>query len=283
MADSSAATGLTVQEWDSNYYTEALNEHIFKPFMGTGTSSLIQVKSDLTKKPGDSVTYALVNKLSNAAVTGSSTLEGNEEDMVSRSFKATIDQYRNAVRIPVLEEQFSAIPLRNAAKDVLKDWSMELWRDQTITALGSINGVAYGSASEAQKDAWLVDNADRVLFGDAVSNGSYTDHSADLATVTAAMKLDSASLSLMKRIAKRASPRIRPIKARSGAKTSDAFVLFADSLCVRDLSLDTAFLQANREARMRGLSNPLFKGADYVWDNIAIYEVEDIASLGAVG
>lgn len=283
MADSSAATGLTVQQWDSQYFTEAINEHVFKPFMGMGTSDMIQVKEDLTKKPGDSVTYALVNKLTNSAVTGSSTLEGNEEDMTSRSFKVTIDQYRNAVRVPVLEEQFSAIPLRQAAKDVLKDWSLELWRDQTIEALGSINGVAYGTASEAQKDAWLVDNADRVLFGDAKSNGSYTDHSADLATVTAAMTLDSASISLMKRIAKTASPRIRPIKARSGSKTSDAFVLFANSLCVRDLANDSAFLQANREARLRGVSNPLFKGADYIWDNIAIYEVEDIASLGTVG
>ncbi len=283
MADTSASTGLTVQNWDDKYYLEAINEHVFKPFMGMGTSDLIQVKSDLTKKKGDSVTYALVNKLTNGAVTGSNTLEGNEEDMASRSFKVTIDQYRNAVRVPDLEEQFSAISLRNAAKDVLKDWSTELWRDQTITALGSINGVPYATATEPQRDAWLVDNADRVLFGDAVGNGGYTDHSADLATITAAMTLGSSELSLMKRLAKTASPRIRPIKARNGSKTSDAFVLFAGSLAIRDLASDTAFQQANREARMRGLSNPLFKGADYIWDNIAIYEVEDIASLGGVG
>ncbi len=283
MADSAAATGLTVQQWDSNYFTEAMNENVFKPFMGTGTSNLIQVKSQLEKKPGDSVTYALVNKLSNSAVTGSSTLEGNEEDMDSRSHKVTIDQYRNAVRVPVLEEQFSAIPLRNAAKDVLKDWSNDLIKDQVIAALGSVNGTAYGSVSEANKDIWLVDNADRVLFGDSVGNGSYTDHSADLATVTAAMTLGTAELSLMKRIAKTAAPRIRPVKARAGAKTSDAFVLFANSLQIRDLASETAFQQANRDARQRGMTNPLFKGADYVWDNIAIYEVEDIAGLGTVG
>jgi len=50
-----------------------------------------------------------------------------------------------------------------------------------ISALGSINGVAYGSASESAKDAWLVDNADRVLFGAAVGNNSANDHSASLA------------------------------------------------------------------------------------------------------
>jgi len=70
MADSTAATGLTVQQWDAKYFTEALNANIFKPYMGTKTNSIIQVKEDLTKKPGDAVTFALVNKLSGAAVTG---------------------------------------------------------------------------------------------------------------------------------------------------------------------------------------------------------------------
>ena len=43
--------------------------------------------------------------------------------------------------------------------------------------------MAYGTASEAQKDAWLVDNADRVLFGAAKSNNSSNDHSASLANI----------------------------------------------------------------------------------------------------
>ena len=37
-----------------------------------------------------------------------------------------------------------------------------------MQALASINGVNYACATEAQKDAWLVDNADRVLFGAAI-------------------------------------------------------------------------------------------------------------------
>jgi len=181
MADSAAATGLTVQQWDAKFFTESLNANIFAPFMGTAENSIIQVKEDLTKKKGDSITFSLVNKLAGSAVTGSNTLEGNEEDMDSRSFKVTVDQYRNAVRIPVLEEQFSAIPLRDAGRSVLMDWQMELTRDKIITALGSINGVAYGSATETQKDAWLVDNADRTLFGAAVGNNAANDHSACLA------------------------------------------------------------------------------------------------------
>ncbi len=287
MADSSAATGLTVQQWDAKYFTEALNANIFKPYMGTATNSVIQVKEDLTKKPGDSVTFSLVNKLSGSAVTGSSTLEGNEEEMDSRSLQVTIDQYRNAVRVPVFENKKSAIDLRNAAKDVLIDWNMELTRDKVISALGEINGVDYASANATQRDAWLVDNADRVLFGAAKSNNASNDHSAALLQIDNTNdQLTSSALSLMKRMAKTASPKIRPIKPRSGGATSDMYVLFAPSLLVRDLAQDSAFVQANREARARGKSNPIFAGADYIYDNIAIIEVEDIAvdsGAGAAG
>jgi N4-gp56 family major capsid protein len=284
MADTSAATGLTVQQWDAKFFTEALNANVFKPFMGTATNSVIQVKEDLTKKPGDSVTFSLVNKLTGAGVTGSSTLEGNEEAMISRSQKVTIDQKRHAVRVPVLEDQFSAIPLRNAAKDVLLDWSMELLRDDTIEAMNSILGVNYSSATEPNKDIWLTDNTDRVLFGALKSNLSAGDHSASLLNIdNTADKLTPDALSLMKRMAKTASPKIRPLKPRKGSVTSDSYVLFAPSLLVRDLSLNATFTQANREARARGKLNPLFAGADYIWDNIAIYEVEDIAIDAGAG
>jgi len=283
MADSSAATGLTVQQWDEKFFVDSLNASIFKPFMGSKSNSIINVKEDLTKKPGDSVTFSLVNALSNSAVTGSSTLEGNEEALVSRSQKVTIDQYRNAVRVPVLEDQFSAIPLRNAGGDALMNWEMELTRDKVITALGQINGVDYGSASEAQKDAWLVDNTDRVLFGAALSNHG-VDHSAALANIdNTADQLTPGALSLMKRIAKTASPKIGPIKPRNGGVTSDSYVMFVPSLVLRDLTNDSDFMQANREARQRGKQNPIFAGADYIYDNIAIIEVEDIGVLSGVG
>ena len=283
MADTSAVTGLTVQQWDAKFYMEALNSDIFKPFRGTAKNSIIQVNEQLTKSPGDSITFSLVNKLTGSGVTGSSTLEGNEEALDTRSQKVTIDQKRHAVRVPVLEDQFSSIPLREAARDALLDWSMELNRDDTIEALNSILGVNYSSASETNKDIWVVDNVDRVLFGKLNSNYNVT-HATALATLdNTDDKLTPDALSLMKRIAKTASPKIRPIKPRQGGVTSDSYVLFAPSLLVRDLALNSTFTQANREARARGKLNPLFSGADYIWDNIAIYEVEDIAIDAGAG
>ena len=283
MAETSISSGLTVQQWDENYFTEYLNQNFFKKFMGTGTNSMIQVKEDLTKKPGDAVTFTLINRLTGDAKGAAETLEGQEEDLSTRSQKLTVREYSHAVRWSAFEAQKTAIDLRQAHKDTLMDWNMELDRDLVIEALGSMNGTAYASASEALKDAWLVDNTDRVLFGALLSNHT-TDHSTALANIdTSADKLTPDAISLMKRIAKTANPRIRPIRPKSSIGGSDGYVLFAPTQMVRDLAANATFSQANRDAGIRGDTNKLFSGADYVWENIYIYEIEDIPSLGAVG
>lgn len=284
MATTTVPSGLTVQQWDDKYFREYLNNNWFKQFMGTGSSKMIQVKEDLTKKPGDSVTFTLMNRLTGEAKGANEALEGAEEDGSLRSFLVRVREYAHAVRFKKFEGQKTGIDLRQAHKDVLMDWNMELDRDLIIEALGSINGVVYSSASEAQKDAWLVDNADRVLFGAAISNNSGNDHSASLLNVdTTTDKLTPDAVSLMKRIAKTANPRIRPMKAKTSIGSSDSYILFAPTQMVRDLAANSTFLAANREARNRGMDNPLFTGADYVWENVFIYEMEDIPSLGAVG
>lgn len=281
MADTQAATGLTVQQWDSKFFTEYVRENRFKPVMGTNENAVIQLKNDLTKKVGDSVTFALVNRLTNAGITGSNTLEGNEEDMTSRSHKVTVDKIRNGVRVSEMQEQISAISLRNAARSVLKTWIMEKTRDDIIAAMGSINGTAYASASEANKDAWLVDNADRVLFGAAKSNNSANDHSASLANIdNTADKLTPGALSLMKRIATTASPKIRPVRT---TEDEQWYIVYANSLSFRDLKENTTITQAQREAMARGRTNPLFTGGDLMWDGMIIKEIEDIGILTGVG
>ena len=281
MADTRATAGLTPQQWDDEFFTQYVQESFFRSLMGTDENSIIQVKEDLTKKAGDSVTYALVNRLANAGVTGTQVLEGNEEDLISRSFRVYVEKIRHGVRVAEMEEQKSAIDLRNAGRAALKVWMMEKTRDQFITALGSINGVAYASATEAEKDAWLVDNADRVLFGAAVANNSSNDHSASLLNVDATTdKLTSASLSILKRMALLASPKIRPLTVNGGKRT---FAVYCHPYAFRDLQADTAMQAANRDARERGVDNPLFTGGDLIWDGMVIKQMDDLPIYVDVG
>ncbi|MBT8439716.1 MAG: DUF4043 family protein [Gammaproteobacteria bacterium] len=282
MANSTAATGLTAKQWDDKFFTEYFQSSVFAPEFGTSENSIIQVKQDLMKKRGDTLHFALVNALSGSGVTGSNTLVGNEEAMVSRSFPLTVTQRRNAVVVSDWDEQKSSIDLRNASRSVLMDWAHESTRDQVIAALASINGVAYGTATETQKDAWLVDNADRVLFGAAKSNNAANDHSACLAEIdNTADQLTPAMISLAKRIALTASPKVRPIRSESTGRRY--FIMYANSLSFRDLKEDSTLIAAQRDVSLKMQNETLFKGGDLEWDGVIIKEVDDIGVLAGVG
>jgi N4-gp56 family major capsid protein len=280
MALTTARTGLTPQQWDSKFFMEYVRENRFKRYMGTDENSIIHTKEDLTTKPGNKVTFAAVNKLTGTGVTGNTTLEGSEEELDTRSMAVTVNPLRHAVAVTNWDEQKSSIELRDTAKMALKLWSMEKMKSDVVAALGSINGVAYGTASASQRNAWVVDNVDRVLFGALKSNYSAT-HATALANIdNTADKLTPEAVSLMKRIAMTASPAIKPIRLN---EDEEWFVLFANSRAFRDFSLNSTVAQANRDARTRGMDNPLFTGGSLVWDGVIIREIPEIASLGGVG
>lgn len=283
MTDTTAATGLVVQQWEDKFFREYLQTlQAFKPLMGTSENSVIQVKEDLTKKAGDSITIALVNRLTNSAVTGVSTLEGNEEDLVSRSMRIYVDKRRNAVRVPEMAEQRSAISLRDAAKPTLLDWSAEDTRDLLITALGSINGVSFTASTEAQRDAWLVDNNDRVVFGAAAAG--LTDASADFALLdTTADLFNATALDAMILKAKTASPKIRPMRDPGDGRRY--YVAFAHPAAFKNLrdSLDTEVL-AQTVVQMQ--ASKLFEGGDIMWNGCIVKEIDNMPvylNLGASG
>ncbi len=282
MTDTTAATGLVVQQWEDKFFSEYLHDGGFQPLMGTGENAVIQVKEDLTKKAGDSITIALVNRLNNSAVTGTATLEGNEEDLVSRSFRMYVDKRRNAVRVPEMSEQKSAISLRNAARPTLLDWAMEDTRDLVILALGSLNGTAFVSRTAAIADAWLVDNADRVVFGAAAAG--FTDMSSDLALLdTTADLFNSTALDAMVLKAKTCSPKIRPMRDPGNGKRY--YVAFANPYAFKNLrdSLDTEVL-ASTVVQME--ASKLFEGGDIMWNGVIVKETDNIpiyANIGASG
>jgi N4-gp56 family major capsid protein len=77
--------------------------------------------------------------------------------------------------------------------------------------------------------------------------------------------------------------RVRPMDPRSNIEGSHGFVLFIDDLLARDLRADATFMQANRDARLRGTDNPVFAGANYIWNNVAIYTIPELAPFKGVG
>jgi N4-gp56 family major capsid protein len=276
MADTRAATGLSVQQWDDDYFVEYTQEGVFRPYMGRGEGDVIQVNEELSRKKGDQFSFALVNRLGNAPVLGNNTLEGNEEDLSSRSFKVTVDLRRQGVKIPKMEQQRSSIDLRDAAKSALKTWSMEDMRSSIIEALYSIDGVAFGSTTAAQRNTWVTNNADRVQFGKVASNYSTTFATAMATLDTTDDRATANLLSLIKRKANLCSPKLRPIEVEGGKRT---FVAFVHPLVFRDLA--SSLQQVNRDAYIRGMSNPIFTGADLYFEGVVIKELDDTPLLAA--
>ncbi len=284
MAQTYAVSGLTPQQWDSEFFTDYVRSSRFKRYMGTDEGSIIQLKEDLAKKKGDSVTFALVNELVGDGVTGNQTLKGNEERLGSRSHKVTVDVLRHAVAVDDWDVQKSVIDLRNAAKTQLREWAQKKLRDGITNALGQIDGVNYTSSSAAQRNTWTANNSDRVLFGLTTSNYNATFATA-IGGLSAGEQCSPNALSLMKRLAQAAAPKIKPVYVRE--MDQEWYVVFIGPKAWRDLTEDNpttnVLTLANRDARVRGVDNPLFTGDSLVWDGMILRELPEIAALDVSG
>jgi hypothetical protein len=272
---------LQITKWLSSYFKEYVRNTGFSPYMGSGSSAVIHVNRSLTSG-GKTVTMPLVSRLKGTAAVGDQVLIGNEEQLGNHAQEIVVDYIRHGVKIPDPENRWGNFDLLAAARDQLMVRAMDRMRDDLITAMGSVNGVAYGSATAAQKNAWTVANSDRVLFGNAKANYNAT-HATALGAITSAQKLTASVVSLLKRIAKTADPHIRPMRVNDGSGR-EYFVLFSGSMAFRDLKTDSAMAQANREARPRDVEkNPIFQDGDLIYDGVIIREIPEISDIGTVG
>lgn len=279
MAVTTTPPSLDLVKWRKSFITEWTRGNLFSPYMGraeNGMRSLIHRAEEL-KSGGEEIRIPLVVSLANAGVTGANTLAGNEEALDTYGHAVTVDWKRHAVLLNEKEMHKSDADQYAIVRPQLSDWANRQMRDDIIQAMGSINGVNYGSATEAQKDAWQAANADRVLYGAAVANRS-GDHSADLAKLDTTNDLMSSGIAgTAKRLARAANPKIRPVRVDGG---KEYFVMFHGMRAFRELKNDTAILNANREARPRNVdSNPLFQDGDLMYDGIIHVEVPEIDDL----
>jgi len=290
MTDTTVASGNVVTRWERKFLKEWVRNNRFNPYMGMNENSIIHVNERLQGQRGKTVSIPLIGKLSGAGVSGNTKLEDAEEALDNYNHDIDVETYRNAVVRTDREQQFTEIDLLNAARPMLMTWAMEDMRDKIITALGSIDGTAYSTAAEAAKDTWLGNNSDRVLFGKNLSNaGSTSDHSSALSLLDSSDNMSAGIVSLAKRIAKTANPRIRPFRI-AGKEDQEWYVLFTGSLPFRDLKADTTISQANREGWQRyggtigqNNGNPIFVDGDLIYDGVIIREVPEIFVASGAG
>lgn len=235
----------------------------FNKFMGQGINKAIQVRMDLTKKKGDTITIGLRPKLAGTSRTaGTNTLKGREEILSFYDDEISVDEVRWAVaRQGDMTDQRVLFNYEGEAKEALRILAAEeLDADITTALIAAQQG------------------ADRVLYGSATTNAA-------LNQVDAVNDMLSLSiLRLIKRLTKvQCNPLIRPLRMVGGEET---FIALLHPYAVRDMKANIGTNEwgdIQKNAADRGKNNPMFTGALGVWEGIALYEYEKLPLLAGVG
>jgi len=263
MADTVIPSALVQKAWAKDTWTAAIKESFFSKFMGKTSESIIHVKDDLKKEAGDTITLSLRMPLLGAGVEGDDVLEGNEEAMQFYDLSVTINQIRHAVRLKgKMEEKKTAKNLRAEAKAGLKDWYAEKFDAlffSKLTATPTSYRTVYGG--DATAEAEIVD-ADKMTC----------------AVISKAKRAASKRITYVVNGVTHVVPKIRPVKVNG----KSVYVMLVTLEQLRDLRTDSVWIAAQEYANVRGEENPIFSGAEGMYDGVVLYAHENV-SVTATG
>ena len=140
-----STAALRREVWQKELYKDVIDNLYFtqKGMIGTGTNNIVQIKDELKKGKGDTITFGLTAKLSGSGVSGDNELEGNEESISSYAESVVIDQKRFAVRLTGrLDEQMNSYDMRKDAKEKLSIQLQEFIERQFFFKLGGVNNTS---------------------------------------------------------------------------------------------------------------------------------------------
>ena len=220
-----------------------LDQGFFKKFTGESAEYIVHMKTELKKEAGDSITIPLLLPLQGAGITGDNLLEGNEEQMIYRSFNVPIDQIRNAVRIKgKMEEKKTQINMRRDARTSLARWLSNKTDKMIFDALST-------DPTQSADPKY-----NRLIFG-----GNATDESG----IGSGAYFTAEMIGKAKRLATAdENTMIKPIQIDG----VDTYVMIIDPCQARDLMKDPIWREAQEHANIRGEKNPIFSG------NLGMYE-----------
>lgn len=125
---------------------QAIEASFFAPLEGTAEGSIVQVKTELEKSDGASVTHTLLKELKGEGVEGDEELEGKEEGIDTATFTTSLQLYRHATKVKGgLTWQYDAFNMPQQSQEALKRWMTRKIDTLRFTALySSPTNLAYG-------------------------------------------------------------------------------------------------------------------------------------------
>lgn len=274
MAITAFATGSdqAIQIWSSLTFREALKATLFKRFLGSGKTAIIQRLVELEKSAGEVIKYDLLMQMGNAGVTGDSRMRDNEEALTYYQDSVYIDQLRNAHAFRRMSQQRTLHDLRMDAKSNLADWFADKYDTYMFDYL-----CGNTSRSFAGNTATAPDSDHYIMSGDVAKSGTIATDEASLGSND---QIQLADLDFAKESAKTLTPPIRPAVVDG----QEYYVVVLHSYSVTDLRLDVAnsayvsWPDIHTYANQRGLKNPIFDGSLGVYNGMILFESTRIYS-----
>lgn len=136
--------------WDKAVMYEADRMSIMSKLTGKdGSDAPILEKEDLTKQKGDKITFTSMQRLLGKGVSGTTALEGAEEDMVPGVFAVTVELFRHATaanKIATVEAlyDFPAVAARQ-----LSDWLARFQDDDMVDQVLNVDTITALYAGDA--------------------------------------------------------------------------------------------------------------------------------------
>lgn len=116
---------MAVKLWSKTLSVQALDATDIKPLIGSDKNSIIQLKTELGKGPGDKVTFGLRIQLQGAGFSENDLAEGNGEGLTIYSDGVVINELGHVVGVKsedTIDQERVPFNMRDEARDGLKDW-----------------------------------------------------------------------------------------------------------------------------------------------------------------
>lgn len=284
MAETRVVTDLSPTIWDDQFSVEHFQNNPFSAYAGTGSDNPIVMKEDFASKRGNGITFEFITNLDRGSIKGRQPLRGHEDKLGEFGDRAYWDMRKKGISIHELDADLAAIDLRKASKGALKTWADEDVKYEVIERtldVGQNLDRPYFEATAAEKNTWHANNRDRVLYGNTTANYVTNNHAGSLANISSASgRPTKDTISLMKRIALRARPRITPTSIQE-SENRRFFIAFVDTFGMRDIV--ASMNESERQVSVQRRNEGMFLGGDREWDGVIIHEVDDMTVIPGVG
>jgi N4-gp56 family major capsid protein len=253
-------------------FRESIRGTLFSKFMGTGKQHIITRHTDLEKNAGDNIKYDLLEQTSGAGVEGNNWMKGNEAPLTYYQDSVSINQLRQAHQFDQMSQQRTIHNMRQDAKENLTDWWSNTLDNYMFRSLCGDTTFSFAGNTGVAPDT-----DHYIVCGDVSHSGTIATDEASLGSND---QIDLMDLDYAKEKARTISPMIRPAKIDGG----EYYVAVLHDYSLTDIrtqansSATIKWNEIQQYANVRGLKNPIFSGANGVYNNIIIYDSNRIYS-----